>query len=400
MTVEAVNFQWLDQPAALASLQVEWQQLAATTGADIFLTPDWFALWWQHFGAGCRLACLVVRQGGALTGLLPFCIDSIRLGPIRLRVARLAGTDPHCMVFTLPVLPEIGPHVLRQACDHLLASAGCDAISLTPLSERAGFRPWIIPAAGQQVTDRPAGTHVMFELPDSFDAYMAGLSKNRRAQVRRDLRGLESRYAMQTRVIRPDAAAFAEFVGFHNRQWQAVGKGGHFEDWPGSAAFYSAVAERSRPGWGVRFDLQDGTGADGGPVPLAANFQLISGPTAHWRLPARTLDSEAEKLSIGKAAVVLMIEGLISSGIRRIEAGRGEYDYKIWLGGENVLVHGLLISPATAAGRLRLRLLLWASDLINLLHYRIWFLKLAPVLRHKLGWKPRPLWRLWIRTRV
>ena len=47
----------------------------------------------------------------------------------------------------------------------------------------------------------------------------------------------------------------------------------------------------------------------------------------------------------------------------------------------------------------RFQLGLTQADLIHLLYYRVWFLKLAPRLRQKLGLKPRPLWRLWIRSR-
>ena len=45
-----------------------------------------------------------------------------------------------------------------------------------------------------------------------------------------------------------------------------------------------------------------------------------------------------------------------------------------------------------------MRLLLWWSDQLHLLYYRIWFLKLAPRVARFRG--PRPLWRSWIRSQV
>lgn len=86
----------------------------------------------------------------------------------------------------------------------------------------------------------------MFDLAGSFDDYLTSrVSRNRRSQFRGDHKALEKRFGMTATQHVPDAHAFAEFVTFHNTQWQAVGKG-HFTDWPGSAAFYADLADRFR----------------------------------------------------------------------------------------------------------------------------------------------------------
>lgn len=56
---------WLEGREALSPILAEWQELADQTGADIFLTPDWFTLWWTHFGQGRQLKCMVARRGRA-----------------------------------------------------------------------------------------------------------------------------------------------------------------------------------------------------------------------------------------------------------------------------------------------------------------------------------------------
>ena len=391
---------WVDRPEILEPLLAEWQRLAFLTQADIYLTPAWFSIWWSHFGAGRGFACLVARHGEALVGILPFCIETFWLGPMRMRVARLAGTDPHCMIFTLPIERDVAPKILREACRYLLGPGGCDTISLKPVSERADFLPLLMQIQGSSadltVTDLPLGSHVIFDLPDSFDTYLrTRLSKKRRAHFRQNLKGLESSFATEAHLLVPNAREFDAFVALHNAQWQAVGKGGHFADWPNSAAFFRALTTVSLPGFGIQFDSLEGSRG-----PLATQFSLICGQTAHWRLPARSLDQNAERLSIGQVGLVLMIKGLIETGVRRIEGGRGEYDYKLSLGGENVPVHRLLISRATSISKVRLRLLMSYVDLLNLFYYRVWFKKLAPRLRRLTGGKPRPLWRIWIRTRI
>lgn len=391
---------WIEQPEDLMRLRDEWQALANHSRADIYLMPEWFDLWWEHFGDDCQLACLVARQGGTLVGLVPFCIDRIRIGPFALHVARLAGTDPHCIVFHMPIQADIEAAEVLAACfDHLFRNLGCDLVSFTPASDLSDLIPLVRRAcsgrASLSVIDQSLGSHVVFDLPESFDQYLGGLSKKRRGQFRRDLKGLRDIYGMGSSRVFPHTDEFTDFTLFHTRQWQASGRNGHFHDWPGSTGFYCALAERMAEAGHVQLHKLTGR-----TKPLATQFVLVSGQTCFWRLPARTLDAEAERLSIGKVGLVLMIEQLISDGIRRIEAGRGEYDYKLVYGGADIPVHRLVISRATWWAGMRLRLLLAWADLLDLLYYRIWFLKLAPRLRRLTGGKPRPLWRAWIRTRL
>jgi CelD/BcsL family acetyltransferase involved in cellulose biosynthesis len=394
-----LDLRWIETVDALEPLYAEWQTLAVRVGAEIYLFPDCFAPWWVHFGAGRQPRVLVARRDGVLVGILPFCVETIWVGPWPMRIARLAGTDPHCMVFTLPIEPADTAPLLQIALRDLLGRFGCAAVSFTPVSAQAdhlGVLQTMAQASELRVTDLPDGSHVMFPLPDSFETFLATrLSKKRRSQFRRDLAGLEARFGMTSARSVPDAAAFAEFVAFHNQQWQAIGYGGHFADWPNSAAFYSAVCANSGPDHGVGFFEQAGT--DG---PLATQFALISGTTAHWRLPARSLDPEADHLSVGKVGLVLMIKTLIEAGFQRIEAGRGEYDYKLVYGGENVPVHRVVISPAGAFAGLRLRVLLAWVDLMDIGFYKIWFKRIHPRLRKITGGTSRPLWRAWIRTRL
>ena len=112
------------------------------------------------------------------------------------------------------------------------------------------------------------------------------------------------------------------------------------------------------------------------------------------------MDPRADKLGIGKAGLILMIQRLIAQGVTTIEAGRGAYEYKISHGGQNIAVHRMLISRPGAVPRLKLRLLRGWSDFLDFAYYRVWFKKFAPVVRKKTGLPARPLWRIWIRSRL
>lgn len=388
-----LTFAWLTDPSGIAASADEWQALAEVAGAEVYQRPDWITVWLAHFGQGRRLACLVARADGALVGMLPFVIERHWLGPVPLRIARLAGIDPNCIVFRLALQPDQAEPVLREAMAHLIGVERCIAVSFTPVS---GLSPHLAALQGLNgfaLHLEPAGNHVVFDLSEGFETYLGALTKKRRGQFRRDVKSLVDDYGMVGDDFAPTTADFDSFVSFHNRQWQAVGKGGHFSDWPGSAAFYRDLAFRTRPSKLVRMDRLLGT--DG---PLAEQFSLVGGTTAHWRLPARRLDPDVERLSVGKVALLVMLERMAAEGITRIEAGRGDYGYKLDYGGQSVPVYRVIVYGR--ANGLRLKALLAWADLIHLLYYRIWFLKLAPRLRQKIGGRPRPLWRLWIRTRL
>ena len=396
-----LQISWIDRPEALVPLRPEWKNLADRVAADPFATPDWCAAWWRHFNSGRKLQCLIARENGALVAVLPFCLEMHWIGALPLRIARLAGIDPHCIIFQLASEAHVLRQVLQAALGHLIGDIRCDAVSFTPVSELSGhlsvLRGLCAEEPGFAACDQAAGSHVIFDLPDRFDEFLKRLSKKRSSQFRRDLHGLGEAFDMMATKISPDARAFDDFVHLHNQQWQAVGRGGHFVDWPGSVAFHLDVLRESD---GLQLHVLNGTVDEDSAIPLASQFVLEASGRAHWRLPARRIDSIAERLSIGKVGLLLMIRQLIDDGVTLIEAGRGDYSYKLDYGGRSVPVHRLIVIPETPAGRMRLQLLLGWSDLLNLLYYRVWFLKLAPRLRKATGGKPRPLWRLWIRSRL
>jgi CelD/BcsL family acetyltransferase involved in cellulose biosynthesis len=395
------SFCWIEGEADINALRPEWDSLAARTGADVYLRPLWQSVWWENFGAACARReprhVLTVRQNGRLVAVLPFILRRFVM-PVSLDVACIAGTDPHTVVLRLPIEEEMLAPVLAQALDDLTGRFGCAAVSFTPLSALAVHGPALRklmgdPSTGFVMLERPEGTHVMFDLPDRFTDWLAALPKKRRAQYRRDRMHLEQTFGITRDHSRPDKAQFRDFVDFHNRQWQSAGKGGHFEDWANSAGFYQDLAERQTADGPIH--LFHVCGQDG---MLASQFSLVEGDTAHWRLPARTLDPQLEKYSIGKIGLIDMIECMIGLGVRRIEAGRGDYGYKLLHGGTSVGVSRFLAVSEPKRHCVAL-LLIWA-DVLNFVYYRVWFLRLAPQLRARLGLRHRPLLKIWQRTRL
>jgi len=392
-----IEMTWVHRRDELKSIYDDWRALVVRTDADFYLGPDWFDIWWDHFGSQHSLACITARHAEILVGVIPFYIETIRIGPLSYRIARIAGTDPHCIVLNPAIEADWAQQMMVKALSDLLFNGKCDFISFSPVSKVSNLMPLIKDTCSNttelHLRNRDGGSHIVFDLPKSFDLFLKKLSKKRRAQFRRDVRLLAESKEMNSTVISPDAARFFDFAKFHNLQWEAVGKGGHFCDWRGSEAFYSALAERTKEQGSVQFHILNGR--DG---PLAIQFALVSGKTCHWRLPARSLDPDVERFGVGKIGLLMMIEQLITQGITQVEGGMGEYDYKRTWGGEDVPVRQLIVSCTATQKSLRL-LLAWSS-LIDFAYYRIWFLKLAPRWHKLTGTKARPLWQAWIRTRL
>jgi CelD/BcsL family acetyltransferase involved in cellulose biosynthesis len=387
----------LDSLEDLDRVREEWDEFVEQSGSDIYFTVDWLQAWWTHYGRGRRFEGLIVRNGDRIVGALPFCVQRVWAGPVPVRVARFVGGDSTLPVFTPAVAKGFEEPVLRIALKRLLEDARCDAVSLSPLS---GASP--IGAAAERVTaaeryplvrSDSAVAHTVFRFPGSFEEYLAGLGKSQRQGHGRFLRQLSKKHELSYRMVHGDeAVAYLDrFMDLHAAQWQAQGKLGHFGDWPASADFNRDLITRMAASGRARF--YEIAGDD---QVLSIEYSFVLGDRCYWRLPARDPGPELQKMRLGRVSLVEMFRVLIEDGHTMVEGGPGHYEYKLRLGAEEHPLRRVVISRRSALSRWRSALLLRWADLLHLLYYRGWFLKLAP----RLGRSGRPLWGWWIRSRV
>ena len=274
----------------------------------------------------------------------------------------------------------------------------CDVISLSPL---AGDSP--VAAAAQRICSEggacqllPAGSqgpHVRFKLPDTFDKYLGTLPKQVRGNFRRDFRRLSERYQVHHHVQRDlhQGEFFPKFACLHETQWRAHGLRGHFADWPDSYEFNRELVEQLATTGRVRFHQLEANDET-----LAMQYSFVLGDRCYWRLPARSPDPALEGLGLGRLGLVMMLGALMDEGVRTVEAGPAHYDYKSRHGGIELPLRRVVVSGRSLVARCKVRALLGCADLIHLVYYRMWYLRLAP----RLGMSRYPLWRGWIRTRL
>ncbi len=382
---------------ALAPIASDWDACLEDHGGDIYHSAAWLRVWWAHFGKRSQPALFCLRVSGRLVGVLPFAIE--RLGPARL--ARLAGADPNYPFLGFGIDPDHAAAGWTAVLDHLTRAQGCDLVSLAPVSGLAAPHEAVKSACAggglALLRDDATREHSLMRLPEDFDAYMASLSKSRRREYRRDLKKMEEALQLEQTVSDGTNAveALDQFILYHNTQWQAAGRQGNFDDWPGSRAFYHDVMAALAPAGQAMIVAHLGDSRH-----LSSQFAFRFGARAYWRLIARSLDEDLTSFGLGRVGLVERVRLLIEAQVRLVEAGAGEYEYKSSYGGEQQALHRLLVVRNTGAAWTKARLLLIWADLLDLVYYRGWFLKLAPRLRARLKLKHRPLWSGWIRTRV
>ena len=396
----ALSCQVIESFEAAALLQEHWDQFIADTGGDLYMTWDWCHLWWQQYGAGRTLRIVLLREGDHLVGIAPMFVERVWLGPVWLKIARVIGSDSSLTLCNPPVRSGSAGAVFTRILRQFIEEEGCDAVGFGPL---AGTYPILgslreaaagHPQSWNVARDRAIGVHITFDLPDSFDAYISGLGKSQRGNYRRQMRMLEADHKVDVQMISDPAQGLAEFDAFcqlHEAQWALQGKLGHFGDWPHAIEFNKALVKRMGELGYLRIIR---TRAD--EKVISYHYGYAYQGCWYWRLPARVSGPEWDKLGLGNLSMVQKFAKLISQGVRRVESGIGHYDYKVQWGGQEHPLHSLLVVANRSGSRLRCRLFFKLADALHLLYYRIWFLRVAP----KLPLKRRPLWRLWIRSRI
>jgi CelD/BcsL family acetyltransferase involved in cellulose biosynthesis len=383
----------------LAPMREAWDQFAAEAGGGIYFSYDWCRIWWEHYGLKRTIQIFLFRVDKQLVGIVPVFIERIRLGPVKLRIAKLVGSQYSMTLCNPPVHPKYAGTIFENVIEHLIGSHHCDALWFGPL-------PQTTPAAELRRVCQKTSTHtrimrdtlfapqIGFTLPGTFQKYLESLEKRQQTNFRRDWNLLNRDFRVKTDVIEDPVLAEVEFPSFkamHDLQWQAEGKLGHFDDWPGAEEFNRDLLKTMARDGRLRL------------VRLLANDEVVSyqlcyrfGDALYWRLPARVTGSEWNRYGLGRIGLIKMIETAIAEGVRYIEAGMGHYDYKIRLGGVERPLQSILIASDRRASRAKTYLFGHLADVLHLLYYRIWFNRLAP----RLPLPRRPLRKTWIQSRL
>jgi CelD/BcsL family acetyltransferase involved in cellulose biosynthesis len=384
---------------AVESIEAEWSSLVDELGQSLYATSEWCRIWWRHYGRGRDLRLFAIRADGELVGVLPFFIERLWSPVGRASVAKPVGSDSTVALVEPAVRPELAADAFALAVRRLVVGDRVDMVHIGPFSSASPHVSALrratttVADVTEVIRDREHGCHSIFEMPDGFESYLRGLSKNQRHTYKRNLNKLNKTFRFEVDVVSdPDGAEreFDAFADMHQEQWRAVGKLGHFGDWPGSREFSRDLVRTLAPADRVRILRLSADGTS-----VAYHWCLKVNGTCHSRLVGRLIGDEWDEFALGRVNQLKMMELTGADGTTVVEAGTGRYDYKDRLKATTLPLHSVALSRHGRAARFRARLTLTCGDLLDLFYYRGWYLRVAP----RVPLLRRPLWRGWIRRR-
>ncbi len=364
-------------------LRQQWNALAERI-ADVSGSHDWCRIWWRHFGTGRRLEIHSFRQGDRLVAVLPLFHETMRPAGVWLRTVRLVGCDYDGGAASLVVEPQHARQVARALLDSLSARDEWDVLQCGPLRNYIDVaeplaRAWENHHDVQAVINgRDDQWLTMFDLPETYEAYLEGLGGRERRDTRRLERNLcQGREVSVETITRPEQvqSAMDSLVHLHQQLWRGRGQRGHFGSIAAVEDFYREAAQ-CFVGSGklalitIRVDGQI-VGAD-----LGFRF----GPRTHGVCRGYLNDEHWRKFGLGRLLHCAVVRQAIQCGSTQVEAGRGVFDHKLRLGGRLVGERSLAVVRQGSGRRLRFWLALRAAYLIHVAYNRVWADVIAPPL--------------------
>ncbi len=381
---------------ASCGLAQAWDAFVERVSGDIFLTFDWQRIWWKYYGRGRSLRVYIFRVGEEWVGLVPMFTETVRLGPLWVRRAKMVGSDYSFGHFRPAIVTDcLGPVLGAMLED--LRRLGCDQVLLGPLAGRYEYgetlREALSKMIGAKFTCRQLRyPQTYYKLADDYEQWLRGLKTSHRKSVRKEYRRLENQTISFTIEFAGEERLeemFDEFVRLHQQNWNEQGKLGHFGDWPHSAAFHSELAraqikkERLRL---MRIGFSDGS------CGYAYNYRC--GDMYYEYLSARTFDSP-EGVSMGRVIHAETVKRCAIESVKWIDSMQGRYDHKSELEGRCLPQRLLVLEGRGAGRRIRIGLFRLAAELVHLLYYKLYFCRLATHLSTR---RRRGLREGWIRA--
>ncbi len=312
------------------SIRDAWEEVLPLCEADtVFLTPTWQQLWWDHFGDGLELLLLSVREGEDVIGVAPM---TRRNGVISLLgdtdlfdYLDFAVTRDHEAAF-YDALYEHLVNLEWHTMELPALRQNSPTLRIIPaLADKKGFATEVV-----QRDMSPAAS-----LPDTWDDYLAGLSKKDRHELRRKMRRLErTDHSSQYVCDKVDglAASMEDFFRLHRASshekeafWtpqrerffidmsQELARRGQFK-------LYFLEVDDLRVACCICFDYGD------------SYFLYNSG-----------YDPNFSALSVGLINKALTIRDAIDEGRRSFDFLKGTERYKYDLGGEDHAIYSVTV---------------------------------------------------------
>jgi CelD/BcsL family acetyltransferase involved in cellulose biosynthesis len=310
----------IQRAAAIESLEPEWKALLLEGERPLpFLHPTWQRAWLDEFQDGRELLLFAGREGERLIGIAPL----LRAGDGTLT---FAGSHSVCDYMDFIVTPGQEEPFLRSVLEQLAALewSQLDLRGLIDGSPTLEHMPALAREAGLICERELEAVAPALDLPDSFDAYLAGLHAKDRHELRRKIRRLSQfgqpeikcyRDAAQIEQLLPALLRFmvesrADKAGFLTEQMASF--------------FHRSVGAMAREDIARLYMLE----LDATPVAGILCFELAG----RLYMYNSGYDPDQGALAVGLISKALCIRDAIEAGIRSMDFLRGHEHYKYDLG--------------------------------------------------------------------
>ena len=315
------------QNETLASLAEYWQSSEhALEWRCPFVLPPWLSAWWPLADRDWSSYILSVYHQGQLAGIAPL----MRKG----REAHLIGDADVCDHLDVMIAPLHASAFCRHLLDGL-ARDGVRRLVLSPVRQDSAVMTHLMPMAeawGARVRCDHQTQLFAMTLPDSWEAYLQGLSGKERHEVRRKFRRLDQAGRVALRCIGHGSelpAAMQAFLTLFRAN--RTDKANFMTDT--MMAFFLRLAENL-----AAADLLKLYFLDLDSRPIAAALCIDDRSTVY--LYNNGYDAAFRSLSIGVLSKVLTIKASIDDGRQTYDFLKGSEAYKKRLGGKPVNVFG------------------------------------------------------------
>ncbi len=348
MTVEVIT-----QRKDLPAIAEAWDSLAHEDRRDgFFRTFAWYSAWMEHIRPDAEPFVVVVRDGGQLVGLAPFC---------RLRYRDLG--------FTLRAIAWAGREVVSgDFLDFVCRNEKRGEVAKAVLKfVREASSHWGLLVAGELLKEgdscreldgqgRELGLSVRYqesricpyiELPKTFDDYLGGMTSSMRYHVRRRIREVEKKGARLEVFSEPleVAARVDTLIDLHLTRWRHDNLPGTFGR-PGFPAFLRQICANppSRSSSCVFQLTHEGTS-------VASLIMFYFGDSALYYQAGWDPHSPLAACSPGVVVMAHSIRHAIERGFHYYEFLRGDEAYKMRWTKTHRETTSLLLARSFAANR-------------------------------------------------
>lgn len=329
--LEPIRVELLNTENTFEQLKNIWQALErADPVCQPFNTWSWSSLWWEHYRkADDVLAILVARQGRKVVAIAPFYVGyAAELRLMRISLLRFIGiggdTSPDYM--NIIALPQSRVAAENAFIAFLPNVPGWDKLLLRDVAKGSSLalciQSFIRTRPGFAL---PTKENLILRdnLPESFDAYRAQLSRKRRKQINHRRNRLDAAGEWQLSICASTGElqeAIVALKELHRERWNSKGVVGRFAS-QSYQQFHEAVIKHfftEHCLWLTTLRLNNSI--------IGVQYIFL------WRGELLFYQSgyspEHDDLSSGHVLFTYAIERAIEQGLSSINMLKGDYIYK------------------------------------------------------------------------